>query len=172
MIIRDRLREHIPIIRCLTCGKVARQRSVIELESPTLISEKRKTWGALIKSSFNLYQAENSKRLNRNKRIFYAAMLQSCINRKHRLSVEHLADFNFRKSCADNIVEIKESRVGGRFNFLGKKRKKLVKGEYVHCASCGKKTSIYEVCMRCGRCSDCCYCKTKMKIKRDKLLKK
>ena len=102
MIIKKRSSQFIPIIKCKTCGKVALQRSVVELECPSLKSEKRKTWGKLIKDSFNMYITEDGK-VKRNKRIFYAAMLQGCINRKHKLQVVHLGDLKFRKSFMDIV---------------------------------------------------------------------
>ena len=104
MIIRKRSSQFIPIIKCKTCGKIARQRSVIELEDSALSAEKRKTWNRIIKQSFNVY-ATDSGRVKRNKRIFYAAMLQECINKKHKLQVVHLNGLKFRASFADIMKE-------------------------------------------------------------------
>lgn len=102
MIIRNRLLEHIPIIRCTTCGKTARQSSVIELESFGLNKEHRKTWGKIIKPSFNVSYSDSGK-LKRNKRLFYASLLQSCINKKHKLKVIHLNNIKFHKTFMDTI---------------------------------------------------------------------
>lgn len=163
MLIRNRLQQHIPIIKCLTCGKIARQRSVVELEDPALRNEKRKTWHLIIKPSFNVYAIGAQK--HRNKRIFYAALLQRCIERKHKLKVIHLNNINFHKTFDDTLKEDerrKEKRIFKR------KKHKLIKGEFVNCASCNKHTSIYDVCMKCARCLECCNCKNKKKIKRTK----
>ena len=105
MIIKNRLQEHIPIIVCRTCGKIAKQNRVIELEDPALIKDmrykKRKTWARTIKNSFNIYY--NGLRKKRNKRIFYAAILQNCINRRHKLKVKYLTKINFPKSYLDTV---------------------------------------------------------------------
>jgi hypothetical protein len=103
MIIKNRLKENIPIIKCLTCGKRALQASVIELEDPALIKDmrykKRKTWARIMKPSFNVYY--NGMRKLRNKRIFYAAMLQGCINKRHKLRVQFLNKIKFPTSYPD-----------------------------------------------------------------------
>ena len=105
MIIRDRLREHIPILICKTCGRIARQDKVIELEDPALIKDarykKRKTWARIIKPSFNVHY--DGLRKLRNKRIFYASLLQSCIEKKHRIKVRYLTKIKFPKSYLDTI---------------------------------------------------------------------
>lgn len=107
MIIKNRLREHIPIIVCKTCGKIVKQDSVIELEDPELISDmrykKRKTWARLMKNSFNVYY--DGLRKKRNKRVFYAALLQNCINKRHKLKVKYLTKINFPKSYPDLLKE-------------------------------------------------------------------
>ena len=166
MIIRDRLREHIPILICKTCGKIARQNKVIELEDPALIKDaryaKRKTWARLIKPSFNVHY-DGARKL-RNKRIFYAAILQYCIKRKHKIKVRYLTPIKFHKSYPDTIKEFKKS---SERKLFVRKKKKLVKGESVNCASCNKRVSIFEVCMNCARCPECCACKAKRKIKHD-----
>jgi len=102
MIIKNRLQENIPLIRCTTCGKIAKQSSVIELESFGLNREKRKTWNKIIKSSFNVSFSDSGK-LKRNKRLFYASMLQNCINKKHKLKVIHLNNIKFHKSFLDTV---------------------------------------------------------------------
>ena len=107
MIIKNRLYENIPIIRCTTCGKLAKQSSVIELESFSLNREKRKTWGKIIKPSFNVSYSDSGK-LKRNKRLFYASMLQSCINKKHKLKVIHFNSIKFHKSFLDTVNVGKE----------------------------------------------------------------
>lgn len=103
MIIRNRLKDNIPIIICKTCGKIAKQDRVLELECPQLIKDKRykkrKTWARIIKSSFNI--SYDGLRKKRNKRIFYSAVLQNCINRKHKLKVKFLNKINFPKSYLD-----------------------------------------------------------------------
>jgi len=161
MIIKNRLLEHIPILVCQTCGKVARQRQVIELEDPALRNERRKTWNRIIKPSFNVHYSGMQKR--RNKRIFYAAVMQVCINKRHKILVKHLNDLHFHRSFSDTVNEIKEKR-----ERIERKKVKLAANELVNCASCNVKTSIYEVCMKCGRCKECCTCKARMTVKRDK----
>jgi len=107
VIIKNRLKDNIPIIICKTCGKLAKQNSVIELEDPLLIKDmrykKRKTWARIMKPSFNVYY--HGMRRLRNKRIFYAALLQSCINKKHRLQVKFLNKIKFPKSYQDTVRE-------------------------------------------------------------------
>lgn len=105
MIIKNRLKDNIPIIICKTCGKIAKQDRVIELESPELIKDmrykKRKTWARIMKPSFNVYY--NGMRKLRNKRIFYAALLQSCINKKHKLQIKFPNKVKFPKTYLDIV---------------------------------------------------------------------
>jgi hypothetical protein len=109
MIIKNRLKDNIPIIVCKTCGRLAKQSSVIELEDPALIKDmrykKRKTWARIMKPSFNIYY--RGARKLRNKRIFYAALLQSCINKRHKLQVKFPNKVKFPKSYQDIVKEEK-----------------------------------------------------------------
>lgn len=109
-IIKNRCYDNIPIIICKTCGKMAKREQVIELEDPALISVKRykrkKTWARLIKSSFNI--SYDGRRKKRNKRIFYSAFLQTCINKKHKLLVKHLNGIKFHSNCLDIMKEDKD----------------------------------------------------------------
>ena len=106
MIIKNRLKENIPIINCLTCGKRALQRQVIELEDPFLIKDfrykKRKTWARIIKPSFNVYY--RGLRKLRNKRIFYSVLLETCIKKRHKLQVKFLKAIKFPTSYPDKIA--------------------------------------------------------------------
>ena len=85
MIIKNRLKQHIPIIICKTCGKIALQDKVLELEDPALIKDmrykKRKTWARIMKPSFNIYY--DGQRKLRNKRIFYSSNV-AWWNKKYR----------------------------------------------------------------------------------------
>ena len=105
MFIKNRLKQHIPIIKCQTCGKIANQNKVFEMEAPSLLQTlnhpKRKTWARLVKDSFNVYYGGAQKR--RNKRIFYASCLQRCIEKKHRLEVIHLYGIKFHESFRDTL---------------------------------------------------------------------
>lgn len=164
MIIKNRLREHIPIIVCKTCGKVAKQSRVIELEDPALIREarysKRKTWARLIKPSFNVYY--DGLRKKRNKRIFFSSLLISCAARKHRLIVRYLNEISFPKSFLETVNERKARKEKLK---VQKAKRKLKKGESVNCASCNERFAITDICESCARCRLCCCCKTFKGIK-------
>jgi len=155
-IIKDRCYENIPIIICKTCGKIAQRKQVIELEDPALIKEKRKTWNKLIKPSFNIYYNDTQKR--RNKRIFYAAILQTCLNKKHKLEVKFLNN-GFRKAY-DTLKEDEEAHGKWKEQPYIKPKKK----DGINCASCNTYFREKDICTSCSRCREHCCCKVFHKV--------
>jgi hypothetical protein len=83
--ITDRMKENIPYLICKTCGKISDR--VREFEDPTLRFENRKTWRRTIKSNLNYFVFFCNKKL-RNRRIFFATNMISCLRKKHKLQIK------------------------------------------------------------------------------------